>query len=80
MIAGDIPFLKRVDASQGHNIGSMKSVRMELLVLKHLLHYMYIERQLILQFTQLSATSSMATCFGHPCDYHQAIYTKIVFI
>ena len=44
--------------------------------------YIYLRhtQQLTLKFTQLSATSSMATCFGHPCDHHQAnLYRSCAF-
>jgi hypothetical protein len=37
-------------------------------------------QQLISRFTPLSATSFIATCFGRPCDHHQAnIYRSCAF-
>ena len=40
--------------------------------------YIYLRhtQQLILKFTKLSATSSMATCFGHPCDHQRANFYR----
>ena len=42
-----------------------------------LVKYLRHTQQLILKFTQLSATSFlMATCFGRPCDHHQANFNR----
>ena len=40
--------------------------------------YIYLRhtQQLMLKFTQLSATSSMATCFSRPCDHQQANFYR----
>ena len=40
--------------------------------------YIYLRhtQQLLLKFTQLSVTSSMATCFGQPCDHHQTNFYR----
>ena len=39
---------------------------------KYINIYLRHTQQLILKFTQLNATSSMATCFGRSCDHHKA--------
>ena len=39
-------------------------------------YYIYSRHTQQSIFTQLSATSSMATCFGRPCDHHQANFYR----
>ena len=39
-------------------------------------YYIYSRHTQQSIFTQLSPTSSMATCFGRPCDHHQANFYR----